>query len=158
VDAPQPVYLGGLDTFRRAARRIRRGGDLGLARELILRTHAQHPFDFEIFNAGIMVLDLAKMRADDVCRRYMGYIQRFGLNGQVIMNLYVGRERKKLDADWNRLVRLEVAGPPKIAHWAGPYKPWQGHQYVAGRELWLEQEAHFAARTRQRPAAAAPAR
>jgi lipopolysaccharide biosynthesis glycosyltransferase len=147
VDAPQPVYLSGLDTFRRAARRMRREGKRDIARELIIRTHSQHAFDFEIFNAGIMVLDLAKMRADDVCARYLGYIQRFGLNGQVIMNLYVGGRRTKVDADWNRLVRLEVAEPPKIAHWAGPFKPWRGHPYVSGRELWTAQERHFAART-----------
>jgi lipopolysaccharide biosynthesis glycosyltransferase len=147
VDAPQPVYLGGLDTFRRAVRRHRREGNLDIARELIIRTHSQHQFDFEIFNAGIMVLDLAKMRADDVCQRFLGYIQRFGINGQVIMNVYVGRNRKKVDADWNRLVRLEVAGPPKVAHWAGPYKPWRDHHYVTARELWRDQEERFAART-----------
>lgn len=147
VDSPQPVYLGGLETFRRTARRLRREGQSDIARELILRTHAQHPFDFEIFNAGIMVLDLAKMRADGTVRRYLGYIRRFGVNGQVIMNIYVGRNRKKLSADWNRLVRLEISGRPKVAHWAGPVKPWRGHQYAPGREWWQEQEEHFAART-----------
>lgn len=147
VDSPQPVYLGGLDTFRRATRRMRREGQLDVARELIIRTHRQHPNDFEIFNAGIMVLDLAKMRADGVVRRYLGYIQRFGVNGQVIMNIYVGRDRKKVHGDWNRLVRLEIAPPPKVAHWAGPIKPWAGHQYAPGREWWQEQEEHFAART-----------
>ncbi len=147
VDSPQPVYLGGLETFRRATRRLRREHHPDVARELIVRTHRQHPFDFEVFNAGIMVLDLAKMRADGVVRRYLGYIQRFGVNGQVIMNIYVGRERKKVSGDWNRLVRLEIAGPPKVAHWAGPIKPWHGHQYAPGREWWQEQEDHFAARS-----------
>lgn len=152
VDAPQPIYVGGLDTFRRSARRLRREGKPDIARELIIRTHAQHPFDFEIFNAGVMVLDLAKMRTDDVCNRFLGYIQRFGLNGQVIMNLYVGRDRKKVSADWNRLVRLEVAEKPKIAHWAGPFKPWRGNQYAPGREWWQEQEDRFAARVAARSA------
>ena len=157
VDAPQPVYLGGLDTFRRGARRLRRKGQPDVARELIIRTHSQHQFDFNIFNAGIMVLDLAKMRADDVCARYLGYIQRFGLNGQVIMNLFAGRDRTKVDADWNTLLRLEVAQRPKIAHWAGPYKPWRGHHYVTGRELWTEQEEHFAARLSDRTPPSSPA-
>jgi lipopolysaccharide biosynthesis glycosyltransferase len=157
VDAPQPVYLSGLETFRRTAHRLRREGQFDIAREIIIRTHKQHPFDFDIFNAGIMVLDLAKMRSDNVCRRYLGYIQRFGINGQVIMNVFVGRERKKVHPDWNRLVRMEVAGPPKIAHWAGPFKPWRGHQFVPGREWWQEQEDHFAARIAGRAPVAAPA-
>jgi lipopolysaccharide biosynthesis glycosyltransferase len=147
VDSPQPVYLGGLETFRRTARRLRREGQADVARELIIRTHTQHAFDFEVFNAGIMVLDLAKMRADGVVRRYLGYIRRYGVNGQVIMNIYVGRDRKKVSADWNRLVRLEIADRPKVAHWAGPVKPWHGHQYAPGREWWQEQEDHFAAQT-----------
>lgn len=158
VDAPQPIYVGGLETFRRTARRLRRDGQLDVARELIIRTHSQHQFDFEIFNAGIMVLDLAKMRVDDVCVRYLGYIPRFGINGQVVMNVYVGRDRKKVDADWNRLVRLEVAGPPKVAHWAGPYKPWRDHHYVTARELWRDQEVRFAARTEHVKPVVAPLR
>jgi lipopolysaccharide biosynthesis glycosyltransferase len=143
---PQPSYVSGFETLRRSASRLRREGKPELARELIVRTHAQHAFDFDVFNAGIMVLDLAKMRADDFCGRFLPYVQRFGVNGQVVINLYLGREYTRLGGEWNRLMRLEVPGEVKIAHWAGPHKPWEGHQYVTGRELWREQEAAFANR------------
>jgi lipopolysaccharide biosynthesis glycosyltransferase len=146
ADEPQTVFASGYDTLHRDAARLRRQGQPDLAREFILRTNSHHPFDFDIFNAGIMVLDLAKMRADDFCGRFLPYVQRFGLNGQVVLNVYVGRDRTKLHPDWNRLVRLEVAQPPKIAHWAGPFKPWRPHQYVTGREWWRDQEDRFAAR------------
>lgn len=147
ADEPQPSYGRGFDSIRNSARLLRREGQPDLARELIIRTHSEHPFDFDIFNAGIMVLDLAALREGDFCGRYLAYVERFGINGQRVLNFAVGRERKKLGADWNRLVRLEVADSPKVAHWAGPFKPWRGHQFVSGRELWRAQEARFAART-----------
>jgi lipopolysaccharide biosynthesis glycosyltransferase len=146
ADEPQLNHNGGFNSYRGSAARLRSEGKPELARELILRTHSDHPFDYTVFNAGIMVLDLAKMRADDFCGRYLAYVQRFGINGQAVLNFYVGRERKKLDGTWNRLVRLEVSETPKIPHWAGPFKPWGRHQYVARRELWREQEQRFAAR------------
>ena len=86
------------------------------------------------------------MRADDFCGRYLAYVQRFGINGQNVLNVYTGRRRTQIDPDWNRLVRLEVAEHPRVAHWAGPFKPWQ-QTYVTGRELWVAQERRFAART-----------
>jgi lipopolysaccharide biosynthesis glycosyltransferase len=147
VDEPQPSFGRGFDSIRNSARLLRREGRPDLARELIIRTHAKHAFDFDIFNAGIMVLDLAAMREGDFCGRYLAYVQRFGVNGQRVLNFAIGRARKKVNADWNRLLRLEVAESPKVAHWAGPFKPWGGHQFVTGRELWRAQEEHFAART-----------
>jgi lipopolysaccharide biosynthesis glycosyltransferase len=151
VDEPQPSYGRGFNSLRDSARLLRREGFPELAREYLIRTHSELTFDFEIFNAGVMVLDLAAMRAGDFCGRYLAYVGRFGINGQRILNVGVGSDRKKLGADWNRLVRLEVAtsaaDSTKVAHWAGPFKPWAGHPYVPGRELWHHQEAHFAART-----------
>jgi lipopolysaccharide biosynthesis glycosyltransferase len=34
---------------------------------------------------------------------------------------------------------------PKIAHWAGPQKPWKD-SWVVGRDLWRAGEARLAAR------------
>ncbi len=145
VDA-QPRYQSGFETVRRAAKLLRREGKPDEAHEFLLRMHSQHAFDFEIFNAGIMVLDLARMREDDFCGRYLAYVQRFGINGQNVLNVYAGRRRTPIDPDWNRLVRLEVVDHPRVVHWAGPFKPWQ-QTYVAGRELWGAQERRFAERT-----------
>jgi lipopolysaccharide biosynthesis glycosyltransferase len=147
ADEPQPSYGHGFNSLRDSARLLRREGSPELAREYLIRTHSKLRFDFEIFNAGVMVLDLAAMRTGNFCGRYLGYVGRFGINGQRVLNIGVGADRKKLEAQWNRLVRLEVAEGTKVAHWAGPFKPWAGHPYVPGRELWRYQEGHFAART-----------
>ncbi|HIZ98056.1 MAG TPA: hypothetical protein H9805_05690, partial [Candidatus Janibacter merdipullorum] len=49
------------------------GLEPGMGTELIRRETRRHPFDFVGFNAGIMVLDLARMRADRFCERFLPY-------------------------------------------------------------------------------------
>lgn len=147
--SPQRRFVSGYATLRRNAERLRQEGHPDLARELILRSHAKHPFDFDVFNAGIMLLDLAKMRTDDFCGRVLPYVQRFGLNGQVVLNVYAGRDRKVIANEWNRLIRLEADETRKACHWVGQFKPWRSDMYVTGRELWQAQERHFAAREQQ---------
>ncbi len=143
---PQPKFVSGFETYRWSANRLRREGSPERARELTLRTHAKDHFDFDVFNAGIMVMDLAKMRADDFCGSYLPYVQHYGLNGQIVLNAYTGNAVKYVDPRWNQLVRIEMLDEPKIAHWAGPMKPWKKTLYVAGRELWDEGERRFAQR------------
>jgi lipopolysaccharide biosynthesis glycosyltransferase len=151
VPEAKPHFVSGFETLRRQAIRLRRLGRADLAREFTARTHAQHQFDFEVFNAGLMVLDLAKMRADEFCSRYLPTVQTYGVNGQVVLNVYLGRNYKKLDADWNRQMRVEMSDTAKFVHWPGRYKPW-APEYVSHREWWRDQEKRFAARVAQLPA------
>lgn len=142
--SPQPSARSGFLGFARASTRL--AHDRDLARELILRTHTRHAFDFDGFNAGIMVLNLDRMRRDDFCREFLPYAERFGLNDQEVLNAYAGADRVPLDEDWNRLPRLEVITTPKIVHWAGFQKPWNVEP-VAAQEYWREYEQRFALRT-----------
>lgn len=146
---PQPKFVSGFETYRWSANRLRSEGSPDVARDFTIRSHAKDKFDFDIFNAGVMVMDLAKMRADDFCGRYLPYVQHYGLNGQIVLNTYTGNTAKYVDARWNQLVRIEVLNDPKIAHWAGPMKPWKSDLYVAGRELWDEGERRFAVRAKR---------
>jgi lipopolysaccharide biosynthesis glycosyltransferase len=138
---PNPDHLSGFFSFIRASEWMR--SDTSLAREFILRTHSEHDFDFDTFNAGIMVFNLGQMRADGFCRNYFPYAQRFGLNDQAVLNAYAGGRRFVLDPAWNWNPRHEIMAEPKIAHWAGPIKPW-GHRWVQGKELWRAAERDLA--------------
>ena len=140
---PQERFTGGLTSFRQQAQRMRR--DPGLARDHLRRTHTRHRFDFRGFNAGIMVLDLDRMRADHFSRDFLPYAELFGFHDQQVLNAYAGADYVALDDAWNRLVRVEVPEPVKVAHWAGPIKPW-GDGYVTGREWWEAAEERLAAR------------
>ena len=141
--SPQPDSRSGFIGFIKASKRLKDNQEL--ARELIIRSHTRHDYDFLGFNAGVMVLNLDRMRADDFCRHFLPYAERFGMNDQEILNAYAGGNRVEIPADWNRLPRLEIVDNPKIVHWAGFQKPW-GNEYVQYRELWEQVDAQVTKR------------
>ncbi|WP_331527645.1 glycosyltransferase [Nocardioides sp.] len=85
------------------------------------------------FNAGVLVMDLARMRQDDFLRRCAGFIEHFGLNGQYALNVYASGSFLPLSPRWNFWAHRDASEqPPAIVHWIGPFKPWDdvqvGHQ------------------------------
>lgn len=117
----------------------------GMGAELIRRGTAQHPFDWTGFNAGVLVLDLERMRADAFCETYIPYAFNFGMHDQHILNVYVGANRVPLDPSWNARPTQENIDRPRIVHWAGQQKPWNSG-YVPYRDLWDRQVQRLAAR------------
>jgi lipopolysaccharide biosynthesis glycosyltransferase len=118
--------------------------------DLYRRMHARFRFDFVSFNAGILVLDLAHMRADDFCRSFLPYVEHYGMNDQEILNCYAGPNRTFLDPRWNSVAAQEPVTDPWIIHWAGPSKPW-GSDYILFRRRWQAQEVTLAERVRRVP-------
>ncbi|HEY8300309.1 MAG TPA: glycosyltransferase [Jatrophihabitans sp.] len=147
IPEPQQCYISGYDTVRRTAHRLRSVGTPELAVELLGRVAERHAFDFEVFNAGVMVMNLDKMREEEFCARFLPYVQRYGVNGQEVLNIYVGNDYARRDRRWNLNARLEFTEDTRVAHWAGPYKPWRKDWYIAGRDWWDAAEARFLART-----------
>jgi lipopolysaccharide biosynthesis glycosyltransferase len=128
----------------------RRAGNLlsaEKASDLRRTMSARHAFDFKNFNAGVLVLDLARMRADDFTAIYLPLVPRFGLHDQDVLNAYVGPDRAELDEKWNVLPILQVQeiNAPGIIHFAGGLKPWS-EELTPYREHWQ----HYAARVRAR--------
>lgn len=115
------------------------------ASDLLTRLSANHAFDFRAFNAGVLVLDLARMRRDGFCRNYIPYVERYGMNDQEVLNSYVGSERVDLPPEWNAFPTQEVVDAPRIIHWAGPLKPW-GKNFVLLKDRWLERANRVEAR------------
>lgn len=111
----------------------------GMGSELIRRETRRHPFDFVGFNAGIMVLDLARMRADTFCERFLPYANNFGMHDQHILNVYVGADRLSLAPGWNARPSQEDVVDPRIIHWAGGQKPWV-EGYVSYQDAWRRHE------------------
>jgi lipopolysaccharide biosynthesis glycosyltransferase len=144
--SPTQNHVSGFAAFLRRSERYRKQPERG--HEFMLRSHTRHAFDFDILNAGIMTLDLDAMRADDFCRNFLPYVERFGLNDQAVLNMYAGANRVEVDAGWNWRPWLETVAEPKIAHWAGEFKPWKSF-WVVGRDLWQAAEARVDARYRR---------
>ncbi len=95
----------------------------------------RHAFDFTNFNAGVLVLDLARMRTDRFVAEHLPLVARFGLNDQDILNAYVGPNRVELDRKWNALPMFEDVTELGIIHYAGANKPW-GDELVPYQDRW----------------------
>lgn len=143
--SPHQGKISGFEALMVRSERISRGPER--AHEFLLRTHTRNRFDYTVFNAGIMTLDLDTMRADDFCRSFLPYVERFGLDDNIVLCIYAGARLVELDPAWNWPPWLETLTEPKIAHWAGArvFKPWND-TWVVGRDLWRAGEARVAER------------
>jgi lipopolysaccharide biosynthesis glycosyltransferase len=106
-----------------------------LARELILRSHTLHSYDFLAFDTSVAVLDLDRMRSDEFCRHFLPWIERYKLNVQEVLNAYAGGDRAHLDPQWNQLPHVEVVHDAKIISWTGSQMPWDP-DYVQCQDVW----------------------
>jgi lipopolysaccharide biosynthesis glycosyltransferase len=106
------------------------------ATELRRRMGARHAYGSAALNAGVLLLDLDRMRRDDFTATQLAMVERFGLNDQDAMLAYVGPERVVLDAAWNALPVLEDPHDPALIHWASLDKPWDA-ALTYGQEDWL---------------------
>ncbi|MFD2796828.1 glycosyltransferase [Promicromonospora vindobonensis] len=116
------------------------------ARELVRAMTQRHRYGYRGFNAGILLLDLAVMRADRFTHEFMPYAERYGLNDQDVLNAYAGSRYQQLDARWNAWPTQEIVAEPWLIHWAGPVKPWHETQYVLLKEHWTATEAWLSTR------------
>jgi lipopolysaccharide biosynthesis glycosyltransferase len=108
----------------------------GLATDLRRRMGHLHGYGHAALNAGVLVMDLDRMRRDDFTATTFGWIEQFGLNDQDSMLVYAGPDRSVLDARWNSLPVLEDVHDPSLIHWASLGKPWEPHLTFA-QDLWL---------------------
>jgi lipopolysaccharide biosynthesis glycosyltransferase len=125
----------------RAARRLPEPEATEYRRVMFSRHEYGHP----ALNAGVLVLDLDRMRRDDFSRRYVAWVERYGLNDQDTMLAYVGPHRRVIDPSWNALPHLEEVREPSVIHWTSLSKPW-GSELTFAQDLWQE----YAVRLKQR--------
>lgn len=88
------------------------------------------------YNAGVLVLNLERMRQDDLTHRFVPLIEQYKLNDQDALNLYTGLNRVQLENRWNFVPSQDMLDDPQIVHWAGPAKPWKD-DYVPYKERYL---------------------
>jgi lipopolysaccharide biosynthesis glycosyltransferase len=106
---------------------------------------SHHTFDFPSINAGVLVLDLAQMRRDDFSRNFVPFVEAYGMNDQMVLNLYGGSRHALLPTEWNYRPSHQQLDRPKLIHWAGRMKPWN-QPLLPLAERWGEYAAAFEAR------------
>lgn len=95
--------------------------------------------DAEYFNAGIMLIDVARWRSDDIAARALTYLRRYRRRvyfwDQEALNAAMVGNWTKLDARWNWSPRFNriasndsgfesAEKSPWIIHFSGSLKPW----------------------------------
>jgi len=117
--------------WQRAPRRVAEEA----ATELRRRMARDHGFGHAALNAGVLVLDLDRMRQDDFTSTYLPWVERYGLHDQDIMLAYAGPDREVLEPRWNAMPVLEDVRDPSLIHWASFAKPWDA-ELTLGRDRW----------------------
>ncbi|MCA5892747.1 glycosyltransferase [Isoptericola sp. NEAU-Y5] len=135
----------GFGLLYRAARRL---DDAPVkAYDFYRRIHARHEFDFNAFDTGVMVLDLARLRAEGFSATALTAMREFRIDSREALHLHVGPHRTELDPAWDHVPTRDVPmADARLVHWADATKPW-GDDYVAQQELWHDraEEAPVAA-------------
>jgi len=85
----------------------------------------RHGFGHAALNAGVLVMDLDRMRRDDFTATFLGMVERYGLHDQDTLLAYVGPDRAVIEPRWNALPVLEDVPDPGLIHWASFGKPWE---------------------------------
>jgi lipopolysaccharide biosynthesis glycosyltransferase len=135
--------LGGNALAARTASRLeaqvwRRTGSLipqHRAFELWHRMSSRHSFGPIALNAGILVLDLERMRSDSFTETYVPWVGWYGMNDQDVLLAYVGGDRAPLEPRWNAWPVMDVLDDPAIVHYLGSAKPWTS-TLAPGRQIW----------------------
>ena len=136
-------YLGAVRELLEAARYAASPFGLRLYRELGL------PPDLELFNAGVMLINLARWRQSLLAPRAFHYLREAGTDlrwhDQEALNVVVAGNWLPLDVRWNvtlHAYRSEtdaalraLVEQPRIVHYNASVKPWQSDYRLSQREL-----------------------
>ncbi len=118
--------------------------------ELRRQMHGLGPLQFSTFNAGVLVLDLDRLRRDKFTEFALPLIEQYAFNDQDALNLYARGKFVNLETKWNFVPNQDWCEDPKIVHWAGPSKPWQA-DHVAYKSEFLSYRKQLVAKFVRRP-------
>lgn len=105
----------GLTLMRRIASSF--GDDHTGALDFVFASHAGMSEDFVPFDPQIAVLNLARLRSEDVVERVLGLVQQNGLSYIDAMQMIVRDRYADLGDDWNIQAQWEASDVPKIVNW-----------------------------------------
>ncbi|GAB4083723.1 hypothetical protein GCM10028784_03530 [Myceligenerans cantabricum] len=142
-DAAGRYFLSGFRNTWITTKKMPGGAEV--ANEFLRRMSAHQTYDYVAFNAGIMVLNLDRMRADGFAENYLPWAGTYGLNDQQLLNVYAGNTRVVMGPEWNAFPAQEDVRDPKLIHWAGHRKPWAA-EYSTCQEHWQAAEVRLAER------------
>lgn len=94
------------------------------AREIARWLHETGPMTFRAFNAGVLLMDLERMRSDRAVPLLLSLVTNCAMNDQDALNAYARSSYVELSPAWNAAPRQDDTQGAKIIHFVGPVKPW----------------------------------
>jgi lipopolysaccharide biosynthesis glycosyltransferase/uncharacterized protein (DUF3084 family) len=96
------------------------------ANNLRMYTYANFPGALgKNFNAGVLLLNLDRLRSAQMLDKSLTLIMNYFLNDQDILALFSNGDVLELDRSFNNIPNQSFHPDPFIVHWAGPRKPWK---------------------------------
>lgn len=128
----------GFGVIHNAASRL--GPRTAVATELRRQAHARHAFDFTAFDADVLVMDLARLRADDAVKWLLALVEEFGLDHREALHMYVGPNRTRLPDRWHVVPTRNRIDDGALYHWLDAAKPWT-EDYAPEQARWYTARA-----------------
>jgi hypothetical protein len=130
---PGTTDVSGGDVIHQAALRL--GDRAELSAALRRTAYARHRLDFDAFTHDVLVLDLARLRAERFGEQAVALVQEYGLDDVEAMHYLVGPAHAEVPQRWALVPTRMPVRDPGLIHWADGVKPWQPEQ-VPERERW----------------------
>ncbi len=118
--AARPDRQPGAQLWRDAGDRL----SPDLASELRRTLSARHAFDFEAVEAGVLVLDLTRLRRDRFTADVLPLVRTFGLDAREALNAYAGGDRLPLAPRWNLSPLVDRLTDPGVVRFGAGGQPW----------------------------------
>ena len=135
IGARRTQYQG-WDTGFSLARLIdRQLGDDEMTAAFRARFILAESLNYPTFNAGVMVMDLNRLREVRFTDWAFDVVGRFGINDQFTVNLFAAGDFHEIGPRWNHFPTQEIVRDAQIVHYIGRLKPWDATCPPAG-EIW----------------------
>jgi hypothetical protein len=130
---PGTADVSGFAVIHTAAARLQDRTDAAAA--LRRTAHARHRFDFDAFSTDVLVLDLERLRLDDLAGQALALVAEYGLTGTEALHFLIGPDRAEVPERWAAVPTRSPERRPGLVHWADEVKPWQP-ELTPERDLW----------------------
>jgi lipopolysaccharide biosynthesis glycosyltransferase len=108
--------------------------------ELRRRAYARHAFDFDAFDADVLVIDAAEYRRRQMVSIYVPLIEEFGLTYRELLHFEVGPHRAVVDPAWHVVPSRSPLERASLLHWADQAKPWTD-DLAPAEQVWIDASA-----------------
>jgi hypothetical protein len=130
---PGTKDVSGFGVIHSAALRL---GDRTDASAALRRTaHARHRFDFDAFTRDVLVLDLARLRAERFGERALELVQQYGLDDLEVLHYVFGPGHARVPERWAVVPTRMPQREPGLLYWADGVKPWHT-ELTPERDRW----------------------